>query len=127
MATKTAKLGPRCLNAELIRNRTSGLDIGLAMTIHACDLCGSGNAIEVPHCREYTGGQVIYICSNCGFVYVRERRSPQEIADTWSNSLFGGTFSARMPYMKARHVFVADTLDVELGLREREDLRHRRG
>ena len=49
--------------------------------IFNCDLCDSAAAGEVPHAREYTGGQPIHICSDCGFVYVRERRDPQAIAE----------------------------------------------
>ncbi len=82
-----------------------------------CDLCGLVAATEVPHAREYTGGQPIHICSGCGFVYVRERRDPQAIADSWSNELYGRVYTARMPWVKARQVFVADFIDVEIGLK----------
>ena len=30
---------------------------------YECDICGYLDAIEVPNCRHYTGGQPIYICS----------------------------------------------------------------
>ena len=39
---------------------------------YECDICGYLDAIEVPNCRHYTGGQPIHICSNCGFVYVKK-------------------------------------------------------
>jgi hypothetical protein len=42
---------------------------------YPCDLCGSDEPIEIPRCRLDTGGQVIHICGNCGFVYARARRS----------------------------------------------------
>ena len=82
-----------------------------------CDLCGSSQSIEVPHARDYTGGQPIHICSGCGFVFVRERRDPQAIADSWSHEIFGAGYTARIPWVKARQVFVADFLDVEIGLK----------
>lgn len=81
-----------------------------------CDLCGATESIEVPHCREYTGGQPIDICARCGFVYVRARRSAREIADTWTNEIYGGVYTARWPAVKARHVYVAEFADVAIGL-----------
>lgn len=91
---------------------------------HDCDLCGGSDAVEIPCARFYTGDQPIHVCTNCGFVYVRRRRSARAIADHWSNRLFTEdhvftteTYSARVPAIKARHVFVADSLDTELGLR----------
>jgi 2-polyprenyl-3-methyl-5-hydroxy-6-metoxy-1,4-benzoquinol methylase len=87
-----------------------------ATMIHNCDLCGSADAVEVPHAREYTNNQPIHICCGCGFVYVRERRSAEEIAATWANTLFGPAYTARAPYAKARQIFVAEILDIELGL-----------
>lgn len=88
-----------------------------------CDLCGSKDAIEIPFCREYTNGQPIHICSKCGFVHVKNRRSAQEIAEAWSTEIFGekqGTpvkYTARIPAVKARQVYVADTIDSVLGLK----------
>lgn len=82
-----------------------------------CDLCGSQDAREVPHCREYTNDQPIHICNNCGFVFVRNRRSAAEIAETWSSELYGSGYTARIPAVKARQIYVAETIDNELGLR----------
>ncbi len=83
---------------------------------HPCDLCGETESIEVPHCREYTAGQRIDICARCGFVYVQERRSAQEIADAWTNQIYGEGYTARWPAVKARHAYVAEWVDTELGL-----------
>jgi hypothetical protein len=47
----------------------------------------------------------------CGFVYVGERRDPQAIADSWSNRLYGKAYTARIPWVKARRVFVAGFID----------------
>ena len=83
----------------------------------SCDLCGSNDAREVPHCREYTDDQPIHICNNCGFVYVRNRRSSNEIAETWSSELYGAGYTARIPAVKARQIYVAETIDTEIGLK----------
>src|SRR3990167_2103037 len=78
-----------------------------------CDLCASRDAVEVPHCREYTNNQPVHICKNCGFVYVKYRRSAYDIARDWSNVVYGNqftrtTYTARIPAVKARQVYVAD-------------------
>jgi len=80
-------------------------------TNYACDLCGLDQPIEVPHARSYTGGQPIHICGGCGFVYVRARRSSEEIARVWSEEIFGNLYTAvKNPAMMARQTFVAEFL-----------------
>ncbi len=82
-----------------------------------CDLCGSSEATNVPHATEYTKDNAsISICQNCGLVYTRERRSAQAIADSWSDAIYGDGYTARIPAVRARQQYVADTIDVELGL-----------
>lgn len=81
-----------------------------------CDICGSSQTIEVPYCRLYTSDQPIHICRDCGFVYVRQRRSSRAVADTWSDELYGSLYTARIPAVKARQTYVADFVDVSLGL-----------
>ena len=88
-----------------------------------CDLCASDDAMEIPCARLYTGDQPVHVCKNCGFVYVRRRRSARAIAEDWSNNLFTEeraltteTYSARVPAIKARQMFLADTIDVTIGL-----------
>jgi 2-polyprenyl-3-methyl-5-hydroxy-6-metoxy-1,4-benzoquinol methylase len=83
--------------------------------IHNCDLCQSPDAIEVPHAREYTGNQPIHICCGCGFVFVRERRSAREIADSWSG-LYDGTYTPSNPAVIARLTYVAETIRQQVGL-----------
>jgi SAM-dependent methyltransferase len=85
-----------------------------------CDLCGSTAAIEVPYVRGYTAGQPIHICKGCGFVYVKVRRSAKEIADTWSNEFFGTRYTANIPAIKARQVYVADFINVNIGLKNKK-------
>ena len=89
-----------------------------------CDLCSAVEATDVPHCREYTNGQVLSICKKCGFIYAQKRRSAKAIADTWSNQLFGdpkvltsASYSARNPHVKARQTYVAEFIDTHLGLK----------
>ncbi|OIQ50049.1 hypothetical protein BerOc1_01979 [Pseudodesulfovibrio hydrargyri] len=84
--------------------------------IFPCDLCGSDDAVEVPYARFYTDDQPIHICKGCGFVYVRERRSAKEIARTWSDELFGEIYTAAWPSVKARHKYVAEFVNNNIGL-----------
>ena len=79
-----------------------------------CDLCGSTEAVELPHVREY--GDPVHICTNCGLVYVRMRRSSAQIADDWSHKIFGEGYSATFPPVKGRLTFVADFIDASLGM-----------
>ena len=89
----------------------------------ACDVCGSWEAKEVACAPHYTGGQALHVCTKCGFVYVLTRRTARQIARDWSERLFNEagsfttqTYSARIPAIKARQMFVADTIDTELTL-----------
>jgi len=81
-----------------------------------CDICGSDDAVEVPHARAHTGDQAVHICRNCGFVYVKARRDATAIAAAWSDEIYGDVYTARIPAVKARQVYVADFIDVTLGL-----------
>jgi SAM-dependent methyltransferase len=87
---------------------------------YPCDLCGSGEAVEVPYARLYTNNQPIHICKLCGFVHVKSRRSPEEIADTWSDQLYGEGYTARIPAVKARQTYVADFIDLKIGLKNKD-------
>jgi hypothetical protein len=78
---------------------------------HACDLCGSDVPIEIPYSRLYTNNQPIHVCGNCGFVYVRSRRTSEEIARVWSEEIYGDIYTAvKNPAMIARQTFVAEFL-----------------
>ena len=46
---------------------------------YPCDLCGSTVCIELPYARLYHNDQPVHICRQCGFVYVRYRRSTEAI------------------------------------------------
>lgn len=82
-----------------------------------CDLCGSSDAVEVPYARLYTKNQPVHICKECGFVYVKLRRSSHEIAAAWSEHLYGTTYTAKIPAIKARQIYVADFTDTCFGLK----------
>jgi 2-polyprenyl-3-methyl-5-hydroxy-6-metoxy-1,4-benzoquinol methylase len=84
-----------------------------------CDVCGNSDAVELPHVRKYTGGQVIHICKTCGFVYVKKRRPFDVIAEVWSKQLFGKAYTARTPLMLARHTYIAEFLDQSLSLKKK--------
>jgi len=81
-----------------------------------CDLCGSGEAEEIAVARKYTGDQPIHVCKGCGFVYVRRRRSASRIAADWSEEIYQSSYTARIPAVKARHVYVAEFIDTTIGL-----------
>ncbi len=84
-----------------------------------CDLCGSGDAEEIAVARNYTDDQPIHVCKGCGFVYVRRRRSAERIAGDWSDELYKTKYTARIPAVKARHVFVAEFIDTTIGLNDK--------
>lgn len=84
---------------------------------YPCDLCGLDDPIEITHSRLYTGNQPIHICGGCGFVYVRARRSSEEIARVWSEEIYGGVYTAvNNPAMIARQTFVAEFLAANIDL-----------
>lgn len=81
-----------------------------------CDICDSSEAVELPHCREYTGDQPIHVCCRCGFVYVIKRRSHIAIAENWSYGLYGQGYTPTTPLMKSRHWYVAEHINQKIGL-----------
>ncbi len=82
-----------------------------------CDLCGSDDAEPIEVSRAYMSDGVVHVCKNCGFVYVRRRRSIQRIADAWSQEIFQKGYTARIPAVKARQTYVAEFLDTNVGLK----------
>jgi 2-polyprenyl-3-methyl-5-hydroxy-6-metoxy-1,4-benzoquinol methylase len=105
-------------------------------SIFPCDICGSEDATEIVEGRLYNDGTPIHVCCSCGFVYCRERRSAQAIADSWSNDIYGAAdgdeeghgeldpgamvnYSALTPYVKARHGFVLEMISRNIGLKDR--------
>jgi SAM-dependent methyltransferase len=91
--------------------------VGDDYRIFACELCKGGDFVEIPQARKYTGDQPIHVCKDCGFVQVIERRTPERIADVWATDLFRTEYTARIPAVKARQVYVAETVDTVIGIR----------
>jgi len=87
--------------------------------LYACELCGGGNFSEIPRVTKYTGGQPIHVCEGCGFVQVIRRRSPQRIADEWSNELYADAYRPRIPAVTARQTFVAEMVHTTIGMDDR--------
>lgn len=86
--------------------------------IFPCDICGSTEAIEAPYARLYTANQPLHICRGCGFVYVRERRSANEIGRVWSEEIYGDIYTAiRNPAILARQTFVLEFLNNHIPLK----------
>ena len=81
-----------------------------------CDLCGSDDCAEIEVARHYMGEGRLHVCKECGFVYVRRRRSAQAIADEWSDELYQTKYTARIPAIVARQTFVAEFINSEIGL-----------
>lgn len=73
-----------------------------------CDLCSSSDRTEIE--------PGICVCMECGFVYVPERRTPQEIAADWTTVYRSGAYDPNWPGVKARLWYVAEWLDQNVSL-----------
>lgn len=83
-----------------------------------CDLCGSRESVEVPHCREYTNGQPIEICKGCGLVYFKYRRSPEALAKFWEEEMFkSGEYTSHNPTFRSRHTYAVEFIEKHVGLK----------
>ncbi|CAM8409616.1 Methyltransferase domain containing protein [Candidatus Methylopumilus universalis] len=88
---------------------------------YACDLCGSDNPIEIPYSRIYSKGQPVHICGDCGFVYIKNRRSSEEIARVWTEEIYGEIYTAiKNPAVIARQTFVAEFLSSNLEIKNKK-------
>ena len=87
--------------------------------VHYCDLCNEDDAAEIKVARHYTNDQPLHVCKNCGFVYVRLRRSAARIAEAWSNEIYQTDYTARIPAVKARQTYVAEFIDTSIGLKDK--------
>lgn len=86
---------------------------------YPCDLCRCDDAVEIAIARQYTNDQPIHVCSGCGFVYVRRRRSAEEIARAWTEELFQKAYTARIPAVVARHAYLAAFVESVVGWRNK--------
>ena len=73
-----------------------------------CDLCGVTTGTEIE--------PKVFVCHGCGFVHVKERRPPAEIAAAWSQVYQSGAYDPYWPGVKARLFYVAEWLDQKYGL-----------
>jgi 2-polyprenyl-3-methyl-5-hydroxy-6-metoxy-1,4-benzoquinol methylase len=87
-----------------------------ATTDFPCDLCGSDDCAEIDVALHYMGNGRLHVCRNCGFLYVRKRRSTQAIADTWSDKLYQKAYTARIPAIVCRQTYVAEFIHLVIGL-----------
>jgi hypothetical protein len=83
---------------------------------------GTGDSVPIDTALAYTGGHPIHVSKTTGLVFVKDRRSEQEIAKSWSDEMFGQTisqtsYSAHNPMMKSRHIYTADYADSVIGLK----------
>lgn len=72
---------------------------------HVCDLCGSNDAERIPEASQFGSGGV-FVCKECGFVFVPMRRPSEEIAKSW-DTIFGEGYTSRWPAVEARLQYVA--------------------
>ena len=86
----------------------------------SCDICHEESAIEAPYVNLYTNNQPIHICDNCGFVYIKERRSSKEIAKVWEKEIYQNDYTAvKNPAVIARQVYVAEFLAKNIDLKNK--------
>lgn len=74
-----------------------------------CDLCLNPEGTEIE--------PGVFVCDGCGFVHVKNRRSPDEIAHAWSDVYQSGAYDPEWPGVKARLYYVAEWLDQKYGLK----------
>jgi len=82
---------------------------------HPCDLCGSIISRPIKAALPYIGEEdPPVICWDCGFVYVIQRRSSEEIARAWDD-IWGEGYSSKWPAVVARQHYVAEWCDQMFG------------
>ncbi len=83
---------------------------------HDCDLCHSKDFTPLEVACPYIGdNEPPVVCMNCGFIYVRNRRSSEEVAKSWDD-IWGEGYTSEWPAVKARLFYVAEWLDQTIGL-----------
>jgi hypothetical protein len=93
------------------------------MVEYRCDVCRADDAAAIEETSHYTQGPPISVCRNCGFVYARERPPAAETTSAWATRMFADSFddshyTARgIPAVRARHVYVAEFIHVNVGLK----------
>ena len=88
--------------------------------LHDCDLCGSDDFTPIEVARPYIGdNEPPVVCMKCGFIYVRNRRTSEEVAKSWDD-IWGEGYTSEWPAVKARLFYVAEWLDQTIGLKGKE-------
>jgi len=88
------------------------------MTRHDCDLCGSDRWQPIRPAKKYMEtDNVPGVCMQCGFVYVRDRRTAAEIAASWTKEIFGEGYSSAWPAIGARLGYVADWVELNMSFK----------
>ena len=85
------------------------------------DFKGLGKMLEIPTSKIYTTDGPLHVCQDTGLVRVKNVRSSMETAKAWSDEVYnteftGDTYTARIPAVVARHTYVADFADTNIGL-----------
>ena len=91
----------------------------MRFNIYDCDICESKNCQEISVTRDYLDNNPLHVCCDCGFVYVRERRNAETIAEDWSNIIYDSGYKPEIPAIVARHVYVAEFMANEFNLKDK--------
>jgi 2-polyprenyl-3-methyl-5-hydroxy-6-metoxy-1,4-benzoquinol methylase len=89
------------------------------------DFNGETESIVVPHSKKLTKGYELNISKFSGLVSVIKRRSSKQIANNWSNKIFGNKFSktkytAKIPAVIARHIYVLETIIDKINIKKKK-------
>lgn len=63
----------------------------------------------------------LHVCKNCGLVYIRERRTSEEVADDWTG-LYQSRYSAVTPSVETQHTYLGACMENTRHLRGRRVL-----
>lgn len=81
---------------------------------------GKGESLEIEALTKASGGQKIHVDKLTGLVFAREQNNAEKTAMRWSEEVYigketlGANYTGMIPIMKARHHFVAETLEQTL-------------
>jgi len=94
------------------------------LTTHDCDLCGSAEFTPLEVARPYVGDeQIPVVCKGCGFVYIRERRTSEEVIESWKQLYATKAYDPTLPGVRARLWYVAEWIGQNLAVKaEHSDL-----
>ena len=78
---------------------------------------GENDSLEIQVLTRASGGQKVHVDKLTGLVFAKERNRAEETARQWSEEVYKGkasvgtSYTGMIPIMKARHHFVAETLE----------------